>query len=334
MPRNAHPILIFLVAIGLVGFARPLPAEAETSLPGVPGASGKCAPLNGLPAVRSAKTATGHDGLSVHSPPWKAPLAPGLRLRTHAERNGGWSVWNGPEVPSFVPIESGKRWLDLLDQIGTTYVALYRERPADWTTLNNRNLSSEVRLFDCSGQELASVLLDSYMSRPEHLEVQDVRYDGSTLYFNEACQTYSREAGGKCSALVALDPIAKKVLWRTRPLVSNNWFAVTGDYLVAAYGFTAEPAAIHVIRKKDGAVMDTQKLQGTNFELFQQGDSIAVEHWHNIGRTLYKMEGFDGVAPKLVRSSTINPSPADPTGKTPPPRPPPDPSRPVPTERF
>jgi len=131
-------------------------------------------------------------------------------------------VWNGPEVPSFIPIESGPRWLDLLDQNGTTYVALYRERPAEWTTLGNRNRSSKVRLFDCSGKELASVLLDSYMSRPEHLEVQDVRYDGSLLFFNEACQTYSREAGGQCSALVALDPIGKTVMWRTGSLVSNN----------------------------------------------------------------------------------------------------------------
>ena len=71
-------------------------------------------------------------------------------------------------------------------------------------------------------------------------------------------------------------------------------FAVTEHYLVAAYGFTGEPAAIRIIRKKDGAVMNTQKLQGTNFELFQLGDSIAVEHWYDIGRTLYQMQGFDG----------------------------------------
>lgn len=243
-------------------------------------------------------------------------------------------MWNGPEVPSFVPIESGSRWLDLLDTVGSTYVAVYRERPADWRTTKNRNLSSEVRLFDCAGKELTSVVLDAHLSRPDQLEVQDVRYDGTTLYFNEACQTYSREAGGRCSTLVALDPIAKKVLWRTGSLVSNNWFALTGDYLVTAYGFTGEPASIRVVRKKDGAVLHTQSLQGTNFELFQQGDSIAVEHWHTIGRVLYKMNGFDGAAPSLTRAAQQNPSPADPTGKPAPPRAPADPARPAPRSPF
>lgn len=51
----------------------------------------------------------------------------------------------------------------------------------------------------------ARLPLGPRMSRPAHLEVQDVRYEARTLYFNEACQSYAREAGGRCSALVGLD---------------------------------------------------------------------------------------------------------------------------------
>jgi hypothetical protein len=308
MPRRASWVLAFslfsLTTLSLSSIA-PL-ADAETSIPS--SSNGQCAPLTGIPKARTAGR------LTVDSPPQTRPLAPGLRMRTHTRGNPGYGsgfVWNGIEVPSFVPISSGNRLLDLLDRVGTTYVALYRQDIL--TCMSKKNCSNEVRLFDCGGKELASVVLDPHMSRADHLEVQDVRYDGTTLFFNEACQSYSSEAGGKCSALVALDPIGKKVLWRTGSLVSNNWFAVTGDYLVAAYGFTMEPATLRVLRKKDGAIMDTKRLQGTNFELFQDGDTIAAEHWHDIGRAIYKMQGFDGASPKLVRTANINPSPADPS---------------------
>jgi len=67
-----------------------------------------------------------------------------------------------------------------------------------------------------------------------------VHYDGGVVYFNEACQSYSREAGGKCSSVVAVDVASGRLLWRSAPLTSNGELLVVGDYVVAAYGFTAE----------------------------------------------------------------------------------------------
>ena len=74
-------------------------------------------------------------------------------------------------------------------------------------------------------------------------------------YFNEACQSYSLEAQGRCSSLVALDPFADAVRWRTPPLISRDVFLVVGEYIVAGYGFTAEADALHLIRRSDGAVV-------------------------------------------------------------------------------
>jgi hypothetical protein len=208
-------------------------------------------------------------------------------------------LWIGPDVPSYVPLENGT---------GGGWVATYRERfdTCGW----RKNCAAFVKLFDAQGKETDSVALEPLFSRPDQLEVQDVRVSGGVLYFNEACQTYSREAGGKCSSLVAYDLASKKVLWRTRPLVSNNEFRVTGPYVVAAYGFTGERASITVLRRTDGAVMDRHALPGTNYEMSTKGDVLSVEIYHAIGTANFRLSGFDGPAPKLVVLPTTPPDPA------------------------
>jgi hypothetical protein len=254
-------------------------------------------------------------GLAVMTPsPTQAP-PPGLRMRTMvrpADR-----LWIGVDVPSWVPLESGDLTLDLLDpKPGGGFVATYRERFESCDKRGpNASCLALVKIFDKSHTETVSLSLNAYFSRPDRLEVQDVRYvedhDTGTLYFNEACASYSKEAGGKCSALVALDPIAKKVRWRTGPLVSNNEFRVVGEYLVAAYGFTGEKASIRVVRRKDGKVMQEQPLAGTNFEMTTKADALSVEMYHKLGRANFRMVGFDGDAPELVALATTPPDPND-----------------------
>lgn len=270
------------------------------------------------------------EGLVVMTPsPTQAP-PPGLRLRTMvrpADR-----LWIGVDVPAHVPLEVGDLKLDLLDpKPGGGWVATYRER---FDPCHARGASTTcktlVKVFDATGKEVTSLPLDGFLSRADRLEVQDVRYvedEGApTLYFNEACQSYSAEAGGKCSALVAVDPVAKKLKWRTGPLVSNNAFVVAGRYLVAAYGFTGERASVRVVRRSDGKVLDRQPLASTNFEMTIEGDVVHVEMYMNVGRANLRMVGFDGDTPKLVALPT---TPPDPNAKPRPYDPPliPDPSR-------
>jgi hypothetical protein len=255
------------------------------------------------------------DGLIVMTPSPAQPPPPGLRLRTMvrpADR-----LWIGSDPPAWVPLQVGEQMLDLLDATPSGgVIATYRER---WSSCDARcpdaNCAVTVKIFDDKKMETASIALDGYFSQKERLEVQDVRYaeDGAarTIYFNEACQSYSKEANGKCSALVAVDVSTKKVLWRTGSLVSNNYFLVDGQYIVAAYGFTSEPASIRVVRRSDGKVMDVGKLASTNFEMTTKGDVLSVELYHDIGRANFRKVGFEGDAPKLVALPNTPPNPND-----------------------
>ena len=253
-------------------------------------------------------------GLIVMTPsPTQAP-PPGLRLRTMvrpADR-----LWIGIDIPSHVPLELGELKLDLLDPTSDGFLATYRERYESCALRGDRaTCKTIVKIFDGKKKETASIALDPLLSRADGLEVQDVQYveehGSATLYFNEACQTYSKEVSGKCSALVAFDVATKKVLWRTQSLVSNNYFLVVGQYLVAAYGFTNEPAFIHVVRRRDGKVMDRQKLAHTNFEMTLKGDALAVELYYTYGRANFRIAGFDGDAPKLTALALTPPDPND-----------------------
>ncbi len=221
-------------------------------------------------------------------------------------------LWIGPDIPAHIPLEVSELKIDLLDPTPDGgWVATYRERYSVCQARGqDSNCKAIVKIFD-KAKLTASVSLDTYLSRPDHLEVQDVRYAGGTIYFNEACQSYSSEAGGKCSALVALDPSAKKVLWRTGPLISNNEFRVFDKYIVAAYGFMKEPAAIRIVRRSDGKIMEKQALANTNFEMSSKGDTLSVELYYKFGRANFRMAGFEGDAPQLVPLATTPPDPND-----------------------
>jgi hypothetical protein len=264
-------------------------------------ATGYCAKPN-APKVRQG----GH--LIVESPPRPKPER-WLRLRTHrgpADANG-MSHWEGPEVPSFVPLTAGNMELDVLDAIPGGYMAMYRK----FTGTLGANDPYEVRLYSCSGQSLANLPLNPLMSRRDQLEVQDVRYADRVVYFNEACQSYSRDAGGRCSALVAADPFTGRRLWRTQNLVSNSVFKVVGNYIIAGYGFTAEKDYVRVIRRSDGKVLDQKSMPSSHFELEIRGDVADLEVGGNWAS--YRMTNFGAGSPKLVPLGTrpaTHPAPA------------------------
>jgi hypothetical protein len=264
--------------------------------------------------------------LVVLTPSPTQPAQPGLRLRTMVRPAD--HLWIGPDVPAYVPLEVGTAELDLLDPAaGGGLVAIYRER-FDSCNDANRNCEVIVKRFDAAGREVDSIALAPFLSRRDLLEVQDVRVEGSVLYFNEACLTYSVTTGGRCSSLVAFDLTAKRVLWRTRPLLSNNEFKVIGPYLVAAYGFTGEPARISIIRRSDGAILNTQRLPGANFEMSISGDTLTVQIYQRVGAVNFRLTGFSGPTPTLVSLPTTPPNPNEtPQPYNPPLRPDPSASR-------
>lgn len=226
------------------------------------------------------------------------------RLRTHVEGSltvQQGRVWVGPQVPGWLPLVEGTAELFLLEQDGDVFVGVYRDPyDASSCTLSGAlNCDTFVKAFDRCGEPLWSHRLNDFMSRTTHLELQDLRVVDGSLYFNEACQSYAKEAKGKCSALVAVDPVAGEVSWRTSNLVSNNRFIVHGDYIIAGYGFTAEPDHLNVIRRRDGKVVQRVKVPSAHQDLrIVANDELEVVLYPGVRRR-YALRGWDGPSPKL-----------------------------------
>ncbi len=201
-------------------------------------------------------------------------------------------------------------------------MALYREPYTSCSRLGSlssggldwSNCEAEVRLFDCSGRVTGSVSLHRYHKRRDHLEVQDVRVDGNTLYFNEACITYSREAGGRCSQLVAVEIGSGKELWRSGYKTSNNVFLVHGDYIIGGYGFTAEPSFLHIFRKRDGKLLHKQALKTRSFPggnhdhlAIDPGGLLRVGVYEHANDLEFLLQGAASGRPTLKFSREIAP---------------------------
>jgi hypothetical protein len=251
--------------------------------------------------------------LTVESPPRRARGSFRGRLRTHVEGAlgaGSPRVWVGVDVPAYVELAVGPAELFLLDPLGEEgHLAFYRAPyGAGRCTLGETaNCDYAATLYDTKGKVRWTVALSDLLSVPDRLEIQDIRYAGGVLYFNEACQSYARESGGKCSSLVAYDPVGRKVLWRTVPLVSNNVFLPLGDFLIAGYGFTAEPDHVSIVRRTDGKVLHRQPIPGAHDGLTVRGDTLVVTHYYE-KTVLLRMVGMDGPTPRLAPIPSPGPS--------------------------
>lgn len=177
------------------------------------------------------------------------PNGPGYRLRR------GFP----DKTPAYVPRETDGLELFIADAASDGWLALYRT-PLARTPDDGANAAYRAVLFDANGAARWSLDLNRFFSRPTRLEVQDVRYIDGKLYFNEACQSYSREAGGQCSSLVRVDPARGAVDWRTPPLTSNDVFILHGPHVVAGYGFTAEADWLRVLDRETGRVVARARL--------------------------------------------------------------------------
>lgn len=241
------------------------------------------------------------------------PLDPneGGRMRSHVtgglsadprrRGGGGGRTWTGGEVPGFVPRTAGTLELFILDSADGGYLAFYRE-PYDLQSCklgNEINCAYQARHYDARGTLRWSLDLNGLLSRRDHVEIQDIRLAGGVLYFNEACQSYSSEARGECSSLVAVDPAARKVLWRTAPLVSNGRFVVRGCYLVAGYGFTNEPDHLSLISRGSGQVLQKITVAAAPDRLTLEGKSQLDVRLYSGATGRFELVNIDGEGGKL-----------------------------------
>lgn len=207
-------------------------------------------------------------------------------------------TWKGQPLPGFVPQKDDELSLQLMDVTSDGYFAVWRSLyGAKYKP--NENPRARARLYDCKGAVLWTLELNEFYSRPDRLELQDARYVDGTLYFNEACQSYAKEAGNKCSSLIALDPKQKKVSWKTGPLISNGRFYVTKSYIVSVYAFTNEQRFVRVLNRKDGKVVASAKLVGHH-----EWDELNGEEFHvrtEEGDEYFALEGLDAGNLKTIK---------------------------------
>ncbi|MEO8904057.1 MAG: hypothetical protein ABI488_17105 [Polyangiaceae bacterium] len=226
---------------------------------------------------------------------------PQLRLRTQMEGPltlTAKRTWKGQPLPAFIPQKDEELSLQLMDVTSDGYFAVWRSLYGA-KSKPNENPRARARLYDCKGAVLWTVELNELYSHPGHLELNDARYVDGVLYFNEACQSYAKEAGGKCSSLIALEPKQRKVLWKTDPLTSNGRFYVTKNYVVAVYAFTNEPRFVRVLARQNGKLVATAKLVGHH-----EWDELNGEDLHvrtEEGDEYFALDGLRAGTLKAIR---------------------------------
>lgn len=232
---------------------------------------------------------------------------PGGRLRTQTSGSlaGADSrTWEGRRKPAAIPGKVGTLELFLLDKADGGLLAFYRDPygVGSCGLGDATNCAYEARFYK-QGQLEWALPFASVLSRKDQLEIQDIRLADGVLYFNEACQSYASGANGQCSSLVAVDPRAGEVLWRTEPLVSNGRFRLRGCYIVAGYGFTAEPDYVFLVERATGKV--TQKIAVSSApEVYRLMDRDHLDVTLYGGNTRsYLLSNFDGANAKIVELS-------------------------------
>jgi hypothetical protein len=180
-----------------------------------------------------------------------------------------------PTTPDYVQRQRAGLDLKIADPTDDGWLAFYKGPLPDAP----RNAAYRAVLYGPGGGERWELDLNRLLSAESHLEIQDIRYRDGQLYFNEACQSYAREAGGECSALVRVDAASGAVVWRTHDLVSNNIFLLHGPYVVAGYGFTNEPDALHLVSRDSGRTLDTLPLASAHSYLeFRDGKLYVLTY--------------------------------------------------------
>lgn len=201
--------------------------------------------------------------------------------------------WVAPETPAGVPRTLDDHELWLAEPAAGGWLTLYGREGIDYREVASYRArfyqeSPDADAADGDMEVRWELDLNRYLRRGTLVEIQDLRYDGDDLYFNEACLTYAREADGQCSSLVRVDPATGTVVWRARDLVSNDIFLLLGRGLVTGYGFTEEPDSVFLLDPASGAVLDAHPLDTAHSYLELRGDTLHVVTRQRIHRFLLR----------------------------------------------
>jgi hypothetical protein len=270
MRRFVHTFIVVRIVVCVVCvvciariplFAQPTQKKSTTPQAGVKSSATKAS---------SERISTGFPQLTLIEKKAKSPLITATQLGlTGVNKPGGETYRYRRFVPKVLPAfiksdildappkpdgDSLELKLELLDSTSKGWLALYAT-PIGGSISETQTYHA---MFFAPDSTLSwSIVLNKFFSRSDYVEIQDIRLDTASglLYMNEACITYAKEAGGKCSALLCLDPRNGTVLWRTPFLVSNNMFLLTDKLIICGYGFTAEKDYVFTLDKQSGKIL-------------------------------------------------------------------------------
>jgi hypothetical protein len=278
-------------------------------------------------------------GLVVESPPRARSESARGRLPYDIEGSlvvGDARVWVGPEVPAYVPLgietaasaSRGGKASGVTDTRGSALelvrlepdadgaLALYREMYATMDspgcpslaregTLKWANCLVQARYYDRAGSLRWELDVSGNYPRKDHLQLVDLVKVGDRVYYNEACATYSAEAGGRCANVVAVDVggAVPKVLWRSKALVSNAPIVPVGAgarWLVTGYGFTDERDFLVLLDAERGTVVQKVLVKKAPESIVLAADgTLEVLIYDAEVPTRFELVGLDGKKPKL-----------------------------------
>ena len=109
------------------------------------------------------------------------------------------------------------------------------------------------------------------------------REANGVLYVQNAHLTYARSSYGQNAYITAIDAQTTRRLWRSRALVANaQTFAVTPDYLVTGYGFTAERDWLYLLDRRTGRVVERLSLPSAPEKITRRGKRFLVRTYDHV----------------------------------------------------
>ena len=109
------------------------------------------------------------------------------------------------------------------------------------------------------------------------------REANGVLYVQNAHPTYAKSSYGQNAYVTAVDPKTKRRLWRSKALVANaQTFAVTPQYLLTGYGFTAEDDWLYLLDRRTGKVVERLALPSGPEKITRRGQSFVVRTYDHV----------------------------------------------------
>ena len=114
-------------------------------------------------------------------------------------------------------------------------------------------------------------------------EVVWAREANGVLYVENAHLTYAKSSYGQNAYITAIDLKTKRRLWRSRALVANaDNFVVTPKFIVAGYGFTAEPDFLYLLDRRTGRVVERLALPTGPERITRRGNRLTVRTYDHV----------------------------------------------------